>query len=60
MALRELAWEKKVTVSYDEAFRNELLAFYDNVRNNRQPQTTVAEAVQHAEFIQKIIDAVQV
>ncbi len=53
----ELFWEKKVIVSYEEAFRNELLAFYQNVRQRRQPETSVFEAVQHAEVIQKIIDA---
>lgn len=53
----ELAWEKRVVVAYDEAFRNELLAFYENVRHNRLPATTVPEAVQHMEFIQQLIDA---
>lgn len=55
----ELAWEKKITVSYDEAFRNELLAFYDNVTEKKQPETTVAEALQHIEFTQQLIDAVR-
>lgn len=56
----ELAWEKRVIVSYDEAFRNELLAFHDNVRHNRQPATAVPEAVQHMELIQQMIDAARV
>jgi hypothetical protein len=55
----ELAWEKKITVSYDEAFRDELLAFYDNVTEKKQPETTVAEALQHIEFTQQLIDAVR-
>jgi len=53
----ELAWQKTVTVSYDEAFRNELLAFYDNVQNGTEPQTHIREAVKHHELIQKMIDA---
>lgn len=53
----ELAWEKRVVVSYDEAFRNELVAFYENVQHNRQPETTVEEAVVHIRTIQQIIDA---
>ena len=53
----ELAWEKRVIVSYDEAFRNELLAFYDNVQNNTTPETDVNEALIHAEMMQDIIDA---
>lgn len=55
----ELAWEKRVIASYDEAFRNELLAFYDNVRHNRTPETTLAEAVQHHTLIEQMIGAAQ-
>jgi predicted dehydrogenase len=53
----ELAWEKKVVVSYAEAFRNELLAFHDNVVEGKQPATTVADALKHSRFIQEVIDA---
>lgn len=53
----ELAWEKRIVVSYEEAFRNELLAFYDNVREQRQPASSVEDALKHARFIQQIIDA---
>jgi predicted dehydrogenase len=52
----ELAWEKKVTVSYDEAFRNELLAFHANVSEGKRPATTVDDALKHSRFIQEIID----
>jgi predicted dehydrogenase len=52
----ELAWEKKVIVSYEEAFRKELLAFHENIRGNRQPATTVFDAVRHSRFIQEAID----
>lgn len=55
----ELAWEKRVIVSYEEAFRSELLAFYDNVQARRQPAlSALADAVQHSRFIQQWIDAV--
>jgi predicted dehydrogenase len=53
----ELAWEKRVVVSYDEAFRNELLAFHENVTHRRTPATTVVDALKHARFIQEVIDA---
>jgi predicted dehydrogenase len=52
----ELSWEKKVIVSYDEAFRNEMLAFHANIREGRQPATTVFDALKHARFIQEVID----
>jgi len=52
----ELAWEKKVIVSYDEAFRRELLAFYDNVQGNKKPISSVEDALKHARFIQQMID----
>lgn len=47
----ELAWEKRVVVSLDEAFRNELLNFYSNVRQGNTPPTTVEEAVKHLSLI---------
>ncbi len=53
----ELTWEKRVIVSYDEAFRNELLAFHENVTQRRTPATTVFDALKHARFIQEVIDA---
>ena len=53
----ELSWEKRVIVSYDEAFRRELMAFYDNVVNRRKPRTSVEDALQHMQFIQQLIDA---
>jgi predicted dehydrogenase len=55
----ELAWEKRVTVSYEEAFRNELLAFHDNVRQNNTPISSVSDALKHSQFIQQLIDAVK-
>jgi len=53
----ELAWEKRVIVSYDEAFRRELIAFYDNVMEHRTPISSVADALEHARFMQQMIDA---
>jgi predicted dehydrogenase len=53
----ELAWEKKVIVSYEEAFHNELRAFYDNVQNNKEPKTTVSDALKHIRFVYQVIDA---
>jgi predicted dehydrogenase len=53
----ELAWEKRVIVSYDEAFRNELLAFHENVTQRKTPATTVSDALRHTRFIQQVIDA---
>lgn len=56
----ELAWEKRVIVSYEEAFRLELTAFYENVRAGRQPQWgAVDDAVKHMAFIQQIVDAAE-
>ncbi len=52
----EEAWEKRISVSYDEAFRNELLAFAENVRLNRKSISSIDDAVQHTRFIQQIID----
>jgi len=55
----ELAWEKRVTVSHEEAFRNELLAFYENVTQGRTPATTVADALKHARFSRSLIEAIR-
>jgi predicted dehydrogenase len=52
----ELSWEKRVIVSYDEAFRNEMLAFYENVTQQKQPATSIADALKHHRFIQQLID----
>lgn len=38
------AWEKEVTVSYHEAFKEELLHFYDCVVNDRRPLTDLADS----------------
>ena len=56
---KELSWKKVVTVSHAEAFENELLAFYDNVMQRRQPQlSSIEDALKHARFQKALIDAV--
>ena len=54
----ELAWEKRIVVSYDEAFRCELRAFHENVTNRHAPLTGVAEALEHMSFVQEIINVI--
>lgn len=53
----ETAWEKRIIVNYDEAFRNEMLAFHSNIVERTRPETGIEEAVAHAHFIQQMIDA---
>lgn len=53
----ELSWKKEVTVSYTEAFQNELVEFEANVREGKTPRTTADHAVIHHTMIQDIIDA---
>lgn len=53
----ELTWEKQVIVNYEEAFARELLAFHDNVTQNKQPISNVQTALAHHRFIQQMIDA---
>lgn len=55
----EMAWEKHVTVSHEEAFRNELLAFHHNVVNQQTPATSVTDALKHARFSRSLIEAVR-
>jgi len=54
-----LSWEKKIKVSYEEAFARELLEFYDNVQAKRQPRSSVHDAVIHSQFINELIAAVR-
>ena len=56
----ELSWEKRVTVSHGEAFENELLAFYDNIRENKTPFSSIDDAVKHARFTKKMVDAIRI
>lgn len=54
----ELSWEKRVTVSYREAFHNELLAFARAIRTGQRAPGTVDDALRHAQFIEDILRAV--
>lgn len=54
----ELSSEQQVTVSYTEAFRNELLSFYRCVQEGQAPRCSVADAIRHANFVEQVITAV--
>ena len=49
------AYEKRILSSYDEAFREELLAFHNCIVNDVQPLTTVADATQDIVWLQRIL-----
>ena len=53
----ELSWEKRVTVSQDEAFERELLAFHENITQGKTPHSSLADALRHARLTQAITDA---
>lgn len=53
----ELLWEKRITVSYREAFHNELLAFAQAIRTGEKPISSVDDALRHARFIEEILVA---
>lgn len=55
----ELSWEKRVTVSHGEAFENELLAFYDNIQENKKPFSSIDDALKHARFGKAMVDAIR-
>ena len=48
------AYEKRIISSYDEAFREELLAFHNCVINDVEPLTTVADATKDIMWLQRI------
>jgi predicted dehydrogenase len=52
----ELTWEKKILVSYEEAYRRELREFHACVTGRNRPLANVDNALQHARFIQQVID----
>jgi len=52
----ELSWEKKILVSYDEAYRRELREFHRCVLERKQPLANVEDALKHTRFIQQVID----
>ncbi len=49
------AWRTAERVSYESAFRRELLEFYDCVTKNRAPRTTAEDAVRDVALCQAII-----
>jgi hypothetical protein len=51
------SFEKRVIASYDEAFRRELVAFHDNIVNNRHPLTDAADARCDIRLLQQIFAA---
>lgn len=51
------AFEKRVTASYDEAFRRELAAFHHSVVNNQPPLTSAADARGDILLLQQIFAA---
>jgi predicted dehydrogenase len=51
------AWRTAERVSYESAFKRELLEFYACVHENREPRTTAEEAVRDVAFCQAIIKA---
>ncbi len=53
----EASYEKRVTTSYDEAFRRELEAFHDAIVNDRQPLTDAADARRDIRLLQQILAA---
>lgn len=55
----ELAWEKKVTVTWREAFLLEILEFYDNVMNHKTPLTSAEDTREDVKLVKAIMDAVQ-
>lgn len=52
----ELTWEKKIIVSYEEAYRRELREFHERVQDRGQPLANADEALRHTRFIQEVID----
>jgi predicted dehydrogenase len=51
------AWRTAESVSYESAFKRELLEFYDCVTKNRAPRTTAEDAVRDVALCQAIIAA---
>lgn len=51
------AWRTVETVSYEEAFKRELLEFYDCIEADREPRTTAADAVRDVAICQAMVAA---
>jgi predicted dehydrogenase len=53
------SWRTIETVSYEEAFKRELVEFYECVTKDREPRTTAEDAVRDVAFCQAIIRSQQ-
>jgi predicted dehydrogenase len=51
------SWRTAERISYESAFKRELLEFYECVTNNRAPRTTADDAVADVALCQAIIAA---
>ena len=49
------SWRTVETISFEEAFKRELLEFYGCIKEDREPRTTAAEAVRDVAFCQEVI-----
>jgi predicted dehydrogenase len=49
------SWRTVETVSFESAFKRELVEFYECVTNNREPRTTAEDAVRDVAFCQQIV-----
>jgi predicted dehydrogenase len=50
-------WRKRVSVSYAEAFKEELLHFHECIHNDREPLTDGRDGREDIAFLQKIVAA---
>jgi predicted dehydrogenase len=51
------SWRTTETVSYEEAFKRELLEFYDVIASDREPRTTATDAVRDVALCQALVAA---
>jgi predicted dehydrogenase len=49
------SWRTTTQMSFQEAFKNELVEFYDCITEGRQPKTTAEDAVRDVAVCQSII-----
>lgn len=54
----EMPSKSEVQTSFSEAYRNELLHFYDCIVNDKEPITSGRDALKDIQLMRKIIDAV--
>ncbi len=51
------AWQTVETVSYEEAFKRELVEFYECIAADREPRTTAADGVRDVALCQALVTA---